>query len=339
MRRASKIIVFLIQIVVSTTVIFAFTPSAKAEKGITISAGSSNLEVDKFLDVPIYIDTGTDAINAIGFTVNFPTENLEGLLPNRAESAFTMWVTESATRIDCGIPGQTGFTGKGLVTTLRFKGRTAGTANVTLSNIKVLFAGSTVPGFASNEISILVWGSAAPPEDVAEQQDAQKLTLKPPSLTAETPPSTPASSVTQATIPIPGASTTFGSLAQVSGQKGATAEEPLKPAEVVEAAVKGIFSKDSLLWSSILPTVLLLIIIIFLGIKLYLSERNRHIRMEHLLDKQLGTLAALESKIEIVEQRGAEGREQYIKELQIAKAEVTAEASGKKPELSEAKTV
>lgn len=298
--------------------------NAKAEKGFTLSASSSNVEVGKFIDVPIKIDTGGEAVNAIGFNISFPTENLEGLAPNRAGSVFPMWVTESSTRIDCGIPGQQGFNGSGVVTVLRFRGRVAGTANITLSNIKVLFAGIGVAGFNANDITLNVYGAEAPPPEVIEEQQAEKITLKPPVTT--TTPAPTGGEVTQANIPLPGASTTFGALAQVSGNKGSTAEETLKPAEVIEASVKGIFGKNSLLWSSILPTLLLLTIIIILGIKLFLSEKNRHMRMEHMLDKQLGTLAALESKIEIVEQKGSDGREQYIKELQLAKEEVAAEA-------------
>lgn len=319
---------------VSAAVFLGWPLSALAEKGITISASTSSVEVDSYIDVPIYIDTGTDKVNAVGFDIDFPTETLEGLPPNRNGSVFPMWVSESATRIDCGIPGQQGFTGSGLITTLRFKGRTAGSANIALNNIKVLFAGISVAGFSSNDIDLTVYGSASPPPGAEPSPDVNKITLKPPTLTNA--PTASSSSVTQATIPIPGATTTFGSLAQVSGQKGSTPEEPLKPAEAAAASIKGILSKESLLWTSILPTILLLIIIIFLGIKLYLSERNRHMRMEHLLDKQLGTLAALESKIEIVEQKGPEGRDQYIKELQLAKAEVAAEAADKKPESTEA---
>ena len=333
MRRAKKFIFYVWSTVAAAAVIFGFAQSARAEKTITLSAGSVNVEVGQQIDVPIYIDTDGEVVNAVGFNINFPTENLEGLVPNRVDSAFPMWVSESATRIDCGIHGQQGFTGRGLVTTLRFKGRTAGPAAISITNLKVLFAGISVAGFSSNELSLTVYGAADPPDDVNGEQETSIITLKPPTLTTENiAPSDPADPVTQTTIPLPGASTTFGSLAQVSGQKGATEEEPLKPAEYVEAAVKGMFSKDSLLWTSVLPTGLLLIIIVFLGIKLYLSEKNRHRRMEHLLDKQLGTLAALESKIEIVEQKGVEGRDQYLKEIELAKAEVAAESSENKKE-------
>lgn len=299
---------------------------AHAEKGIYLSAAATTVEVDKTIDVPIVIDTGGEAVNAVGFTIDFPTENLEGLVPNRANSSFNWWVIESATRIDCGTDIHAGFTGNGLITTLRFKGRKEGDTNITLRNISVIYNGTVLNGFVPNDINISVIGTGMTP---APTEAKHKITLTPPSDTGSTI-SAPAQSaaVVQTPSTIPNPTQTFGSIAQVKGTTGATSEDVLKPATVVEAeaSVKGLFSKNSILWTSVLPTAVLIIIIVFLGIRLYFNERKRHLNMERIFDKQLGTLATLESKIDIIEQSGANGREQYIEELETAKKEIITEA-------------
>ena len=302
--------------------------AAHAEKTITLSSSTTSVEVGQTIDIPIAIDTNGEKVNAVGFTIDFPTETLEGLVPNRAGSAFPFWVTESATRVDCGIQGQQGFTGTGTVTTLRFKGRTEGTANISLRNIKVLFAGVQVADFSGNDISITVYSSGATPATVDDNKAKKTLTI--PQTSAATAPVPTANSQTINTIPSP--TQTFGSLAQVKGTTGSTAEDTLKPAGSSEtvASVKGIFAKGSMLWSSILPTMILLIIVIFLGIRLYLSERRQHLNAERMFDKQLGTLAALESKIDIITQNGAEGREQYLKDIEAAKSDLFATVPGSK---------
>ncbi len=330
-------LLIVISAVFAAAVFSAFPQTAMAEKLITVSANTSSVEADKTIDVPIYIDTDGDRVNAIGFNVDFSTETLEGLPPNRAGSVFNMWVTETSTRIDGGITGQQGFTGSGLVTTLRFKGRQEGTTTISLRNIRVLFAGATVNGFSTNEISISVYGQGeVPPEEpvVPIPGNTQKITLYPPTLSQVIAPNdtTP---VSQSDITLD-TSSSFGSKAQVSGNKGSNPEEPLKQAEVIEAvaSVKGIFGKNSIIWTSILPTAILLAIVIVLGVRLYLNEKRRHAALERIMDKQLGALAALENKIEIIDQKGPEGKAEYLKELDMVKAEISAQTMDNKTKTS-----
>ncbi len=304
---------------------FLLPEAAYADKGLTLSASTVNVEVDEIIEIPVKIDTGDDHIHAIGFKIEFPTENLEGIEPSMVGTEFWLPATNTATRIEYGRPNP-GYSGKGLVTTLRFRGRVAGTATIKISDILVVFNGTVLSGYEANSIDLHVFGVGQAPEDQEiDTTPVQSITIPEVSSSSSSlPVATPQTSITPTQ-----SSASFGSIAQVVGVKGSEPEEPLKTSDSVvsEASVKGMFSKNSFLWTSVLPTILLLAVIIFLGIKLYLNEKKRHAKMEKLLEKQIGTLAALQSKVDLVGEGGESGKEKYLQEFEIAKQEVSSVAN------------
>ncbi len=322
MRRFKKYILLFLWITPLFFGFLLFNPSrVNADKGFTISSSLSTIAQNQIIEVPIRISTEGEKINAIGFSVDFSTEILEGLPPSQAGSVFPMWVQATSTKIYCGTYGENGFSGDGLVVTLRFKGRQDGATSITLNSIWVLFNGATLEGYSTNQIELEVSGTILV-EDVSEQK-TEKITLYPPAMQQIVKPdnTTP---VSQSDVSLNG-STSFGSKAQVGGQKGSDPEDPLKKADAAEviASVKGIFGESSFIWTSVLPTCLLLAIVIFLGIKLYLNEKKRHLAIERIMDKQLGALAALENKLDIVEQKGADGKAQYLQDIEEVKKEIS----------------
>lgn len=314
---------------VALLVFFCLAESAHAEKSLTLSTGSAYINKDQTAEITVNINTEGERINAIGFGIDFSTETLEGLQLNHSGSIVPLCAVQSFTRIDCANT-QGGYVGAdGLVTTLRFKGRTEGATAVTLKDIWIMFNGQTIEGFTSNSLSINVLTSGA--EDVDPvQPEVETITLYPPTLQETVAPSN--TNPTSQSDVSTGNSTSFGSIAQVNGRKGSDPEEPLQKAEAIlnNATVKGIFGANSILWSSILPTSILLAIIIILGLKLYLNEKKRHLAIERIMNKQLGALAVLENKLDIVEQRGADGKAQYLQDIKEVKNELTMENEQKK---------
>lgn len=311
-------------------IILSSAHTASAEKLITLSAHSAYINHNDYLEIQVKINTDAEKVNAIGFSIDFSNEILEGLPPSRTGSAFPMWVTETATRIDCGVYGQNGFSGEGLITTLRFRGRKVGVATINITNVKVLFAGNLLSGYETAPIDINVLTSGA--EDiVVDDPNVERITLYPPTL-QQTPNPNVSGPVTQSTTS-QAPSSSFGSIAQVTGLTGSTPEEPLQKADSIinSASVKGMFGANSILWSSVLPTSLLLAIIIILGIKLFLNEKKRHLAIERIMNKQLGALAVLENKIDIVEQKGADGKAQYLQDIKQVKDELMSDNLESKP--------
>ncbi len=318
-------------IIVAFALIIILPKTAFAEKGLTLSASTVNVEVDKVIEVPVKIDMSNDHVHAIGFKVEFPTENLEGIEPSMVGTLFNgPPVNNTATRIDYGCVTGTkpnpGCSGKGLVTTLRFRGRVAGTATIRISDIKAIYIGTVLSGYEANSIDLTIFGVGQAPVEEVVKPPVKTITIPETSssATSSIPFATPQTSINPAQ-----SSASFGSIAQVAGLKGAGPEDPLKTAEAstAEASVKGMFSKSSILWTSILPTVILLAVIIFLGIKLYLNEKKRHAKMEKMLEKQLGTLSALQSKVDLVGEGGDAGKQKYLEEFEQAKQEVSSAAA------------
>lgn len=316
-------------------ILFSMFPiKVRAAKSVTLTANSTFVQVGKALEVKVEIDTGGDKVNVIGFTIDFPTETLEGLTPSQAGSVFPMCATLSATRYECGITGRDGFSGQGLITTLIFKGRKVGEANITLKNFEARFGptGSLVSGFSSNVVMVSVTEEAQKPPPKEEPKEETPKTEEPSAPVANlpnpikveppiaTPPAVEQPS-TAATEPPP-PTESLGSESQIEGQKGAQPEEPLKVADsdgAPTSEVKGLFSAANVPYLSIFPTILMLLLVGFLGAKLVLTEKRSHMEMERMFETEIGTLAALESKLDLVDQKGDDAKEKILQEFELAK--------------------
>jgi hypothetical protein len=311
--------------------VFLLLPRFAFAKSITLTANASKIEIGEVIEVKIEIDTSGEKVNAVGFTIDFPTEVLEGLLPSQAGSVFPLCATLSATRYECGITGKDGFSGSGLVTTLIFKGRTVGTASVALQNFDARYGptGQAVTGFTANLMQINVFPAGEKPAPEEETTTGSSSANKLESLNIAKPVATPDVQTGQSTVATPPSepTTTEGSEPQVQGQKGAQAEEVLKPGDTSGSTastgeVKGLFSAASLPYLSIFPTVLMLILVGFLGMKLMLTEKRRHLELERLFETEIGALAALESKLDLIDMKGGGGREKFLEEFEQTKNEI-----------------
>jgi hypothetical protein len=118
----------------------------------------------------------------------------------------------------------------------------------------------------------------------------------------------------------------------VIGPTGSSPEDTLKfQATENEGEIKGSFAKSPLNIGYI-TTILMLIVTGYLGVKLYFTEKRRHLEMERLFEDQIGTLSALESKIDVFDQKGEGAKEKLIQEFEEAKIEINTKASPPKQE-------
>lgn len=312
-----------------------FLPNkAFAARQLTLTPNKTTVEVGKNLEVKVEIDTDGEKVGLLVFDTEFSTEILEGFTPSSSGSVFsTACSTQTATKYECGIGGMNGFSGKGLVATLIFKGRQPGQASVSLKNIVARFGptGAEVAGFSSNSIDITVVeaGATPPPDDTASGTTGPTQKITPKEASPQTP--VPAGQTIQPKEPTPN-STSSRSESKVSGKKGSTSEDPLKSGgkgrSNKEVIVKG-FSFKNPIYYGILPTILLLALVCNLAIKLYFTEKRRHIELVRIFDSHLGALSSLESKLDLVDQKGEDGKEKFLQEFETAKSQLMSEENTK----------
>lgn len=307
-----------------------------ADKSVTLVTTKTSIEVDDKLEVKVMINTGGEKVSAIGFNIEFPTENLEGTTPNSSGTVFPMsGGTQSSTRYECGIVGRDGFTGEGLITTLVFKGKLAGEATINITNFEARYGptGAAVEGFGSATLPMNVYGEGQTPvtpttptttpttdtSTTSTATPAEKITPKESTIK---PAADATGTVTQKTISNT-TGETKGSEAQVEGTAGATKEDVIKEQTDASVKVKG-FSFNNPIYYAILPTILLLALVINLGIKLYFTEKRRHMDMVRLFDNHLGAISSLESKLDLVDQKEV-GKEKILQEFEEAKNQIMSE--------------
>ena len=314
----------------TTALIFVFAitlvPKNVFAKDITLSASTVDVEVGKTIEVQVKINTDGEKVGAVGFGIDFSTENLEGLTPNQTGSIFPMCATLSATKYECGATGQNGFSGEGLITTLTYKGRAAGPVTISLKNFEARFgpSGSEVAGFSTNSIDLTVWGEGqAPVKTTPKATTPTSSNTSSSNITEEAAPTALPSSEKQQAQVSDGSSVT-GSTPSVPGTIGSQPEEPLTAATVSDPTIKGLFSSNNKIYLSIFPSLMLLALAVFLGTRLYFTEKKRHIEIERLFDNQLGMLSALESKIDLAGEKGGDGKEKLLQEFEQAKSEIKA---------------
>ena len=309
------------------------TKSLAAGKTLYMVPSATNIETGMQLEVKVYIDTDGAPVNSVGFDIDFPTEILEGSEPNMAGSVFPLSPELSSTRVDTGLTKAGGFTGLGLVATLKYVGKSAGSATININNFQALFGpkGLEVAGFVVSPTTITVYGeglmpveknTTAPAEATAVDPNAEKIVPVESSLNKTPQVATPPKTITNPTE-------TKGSQSQVVGNTGATPEKPITKAPTAkDVMVKG-FSFKNPIYYGLLPTFLLLVLVMNLGIKLYFTEKRRHLDMVHLFDTQLGTISSLESKLDMADSKIEGGKEKIIQEFEEVKAQMAAEEKTK----------
>jgi hypothetical protein len=303
------------------------SPVKAAEKSLSVSFVRKSAETGQRIEAKVYINTGGEKVGTVGFDIEFPTEILEGSTPMPAGSVFPMsGGTQSSTRYECGIVGKEGFTGSGLVTTLVYTTKSSGTATISIKNFEARFGpvGALVPGFTLGEDTITIYDSGQTPvtEDPGthEPQPSEKLS---PQESKNKPNADAMTAPVQKNIEqTPG--TTRGSTTQTPGKIGALQESPIEKLKPQEISVKGLSFKNPMVYG-FFPTILLLALVINMGIKLYFSEKRRHLELVHLFDTQIGTLSSLESKLDLVDGKSEEGKERILQEFEEAKQKLSSQ--------------
>lgn len=340
---------------------FAFIfliPNQAAAKGLIVTPLSSAVEVGKTLEVKIEIDTSGDPVDAVGFKIDYPTEILQ-LDFNKIEASntsFPFMPIKSYTEYNAGRERSSGsFSGRGTVVILPFTVRNVGNPTIGLRGILVSntekartlganYASGEL-GYGANSVSVTTYasGQAPPPAPVDDSgsnsspvpnntttpasNTAQQGNM-PPLVTAPTSLLQPVAPPTTLTLP----GIALGSIPQVIGPTGSTPEEILKRQLAedpnAQGEVKGSFVKSPANISYI-TNLLMLLAVGFLVFKLFFTEKRRHLEMERLFEDQLGTLSALESKIDIFDQKGEGAKEKIIQEFEEAKTALAGKSENK----------
>lgn len=312
----------------SLTYFALICPVLAEDKSITINSDKTTYEVGQRIEIKVNINTGGEKVGTIGFDIDFPTEIIEGSTPQTAGSVFPMpGGTQSSTRYECGIVGKDGFTGTGLVTTLVYTAKTVGTAKISIQNFEAHFGpvGAAVTGFAQGDMTITVIAAGASPggTDTTVTGPSEKIAPQ----ESKNKPSADAMAVPVQKTITPGS--TKGSAVQTPGKIGSNKEDPIKKAtENANITVKGFSFKNPMVYG-FFPTVLLLALVINLGIKLYFTEKRRHLELVHLFDTQIGALSSLESKLDLVDGKNEEGKQRILEEFEQAKEQITAQEKTK----------
>ncbi|MEI6477496.1 MAG: cohesin domain-containing protein [bacterium] len=357
MRTILKRILFL-----SLSLVFAFgalvagvIPTAEAAASMSVSAPSS-VAVGDTVTVSINVNTGGVSANSFDATLSYNSGLFSGASGSFSGSVCTLPITTpnpsggSATAT-CGAPA--GLTGSGLVGTITLKAIAAGSGTFGLSGCQVLANdghGTDITGGCSGR-SITVTAAATPPPAATATPAAGSTTTKatptPAKATptpvvsqapkaAETPKveTTPAPTVAPTAAPVqnlPKATATPAATAASSKDNAASTSQKRS----VIQALRDVFSSFGQLGSmkkdttglaalmiGMIPVLSLTLAIVFFTYRLYLLERRRKRTLDRLFEMELGELASLEGKLDLLAEKGAKGREQYREEFQKAKENI-----------------
>jgi len=329
-----KIIIYLIICIIN--VLFLLPGKAHAAKIVYLTSSNNSVETGKAIKYELRINTDTEKINAVQVKINFPTEILEGLQPEQSGSFCNRWIESSSTTVACGVTGTEGFSGDGLIAKLVFKGKNPGEAAIDLNDIWVTFNGSVLHDYDQRSAGLTVYSKGLMPTPTRRPI----ITPTPIPTTEVTPP--PVSGNTPSDTDTSGGQTFSGSEPKVQGQGGTSPEEPLakQTSTDVEISVsenpstaaggtlvKDFFSDNKKALFGFFPTLLLLALVIHLAIKLYFTEKRRKMELEKLYEDQLGALSTLESKLDLLDQKGDEGKEAFEKEFKDAKSQILGQVS------------
>ncbi len=112
---------------------------SNAQKGATLymSPGSGSFFVDSTFSVSIFVNTGGQDINAVKVGIKFPPDKLQIVSPTAGKSFISVWVSQpefsnidGIMNLTGGLPSPGINTSSGLVTTIIFRVKRPGEANV-----------------------------------------------------------------------------------------------------------------------------------------------------------------------------------------------------------------
>jgi hypothetical protein len=337
------------------------TPIAEAAASMSVSAPSS-VTVGETINVTINVNTGGSSANSFQFTLSYNGGIFDGVRGTYSGSICSLPITQpdpsgGSASATCGTPS--GFNGSGLVATVVLKATSAGSGSLSLSGCQVLANdghGTDITGGCSGRsitvsepVNATPIPPTAPPAGGAAATATPKSTAKAtptnkPTPTpvvsqspkpAETPKTNTAPAATEAPTPPPvqalGATPTPGS------KDSSTKATPTPDVEkkTIISSLRNVFSsfgdlksitKDTTglaaLMIGLVPFLSLTLAIVFFTYRLYLLERRRKRTLDRLFEMELGELASLEGKLDLLAEKGAKGREQYREEFQHAKENI-----------------
>lgn len=140
-KNLNKICVFII-IIFSLNLLIPFN-DLQAENGTSLylAPARGTYFVDSTFDVSIFVNTGGKQINAVQVELKFPPDKLQVVNPSAGNSFISVWVAQptysnskGTISFQGGIPNPGINTSSGLISTITFRGRASGTAEISFSD-------------------------------------------------------------------------------------------------------------------------------------------------------------------------------------------------------------
>lgn len=141
------------KILIAFSVILLVFAVPASSKQINFAPTTTNVEIGQIIEIPILINSEYQKIGAISFNIDFDSNYLEGLIQNQNGSVFPLLATATPTPelYESGAPGPNDFWGEGLLTTLVFKGKSAGSTLISINNVETWYSSDY---YAKNDFQI-----------------------------------------------------------------------------------------------------------------------------------------------------------------------------------------
>jgi hypothetical protein len=332
-----------------------------AQASASMSVGSNpTIGVGQDISVQVNVNTGGQSANAFEATFSYPSSLFDGVRGTYAGSICTLPISQpdpdgGTASISCGRPS--GYTGSGLVATIVLHAKAPGDGSFGLSGCTVLAndgQGTDISGGCSGR-SISVTGVPTPPPTPTPSPTPTRSptpTPKPSNTTSPKPTTTPKVTPTPTPggpgAPVAGSSTPpptppiDGPDAQQLPESTPLPDATESPSSAPQTekrsigqAIKDIFgslgelkglggnlSGIVALMLTMIPFLLILFAIVFLGYRLYLLERRRRRTLDRLFELELSELASLEGKLDLLAEKGTKGRQEFKEEFQAVKENI-----------------
>lgn len=182
---------FFCVIILLTIIVWQWQPEvARASGSFFLSPPSASYTVGSTITTTLVVGTGGQAINAGQATVTYSTDTLEASGVSNGGSIFTLWPVQSAISggqisFAGGVPTP-GYTGNGgLVISMTFKAKAAGTATVSVSAGQLLLddglGTNILTGYGSATYTITEAAAVEEPTEPEEEEEEEEEEISVPS--------------------------------------------------------------------------------------------------------------------------------------------------------------
>lgn len=333
-----------------------FTSSAFADSSAVLSGPSNGSGVS----LPITINTnGTDdnsfeVVVSFSEAVNSVSENIVGSAACTLDISNEYHQTSSTITLACGIPN--GFNGSGLLGTIN--ANLGGEAKFWISSATFLendgHGTKDTVDFDTTPLVINLGGDTGTPSPTPTPSPSPSGSSTPtPTKKSGTP--TPTLSIT-ATPKVNATALTVSPPGSYNGKpttlpKVTTANQPSlvvvsqppykvtptpsetpgeiiitpTPPQSVQTLVEGYFTNTVAALLFIIPIIALLIMVGFMSLRMFQVTRRKQREIELLFEHELGELAALESKMDLINEKGDQGKKAFEEEFKRTKDQILKE--------------